>query len=181
LDQIVVEPYDPKWPICFAVERQFVESCFVTAPIAIDHIGSTAVPGLPAKPIIDILVLVNQLEAGLAAVPALEAGGYSYWRDNPDKTKLFLVKGLPPSAAKRTHHLHIYADAGERERHIVFRDLLRNDTKLRDAYAALKYDLADRFRDDREAYSNAKTDFVDRAVEAAGGSARLRPRQLPKR
>jgi GrpB-like predicted nucleotidyltransferase (UPF0157 family) len=73
--------------------------CFAEHPIVIEHIGSTAVHGLAAKPIIDVLVLVDDLAFGHTAIPALEAGGYSFWRDNPDKAKLFLVKGLPPAGS----------------------------------------------------------------------------------
>ena len=181
MDEIVVEPYDPAWPARFVDERRFVEGCFAVAPRAIEHIGSTAVPGLAAKPVIDILVLVDDLGQGLGAIAALEAGGYSYWRDNPDRTKLFLVKGLPPGATRRTHHRHIHADASELERHMVCRDALRHDDGLRDSYAAVKRDLALRFRHDRDAYSDAKTAFVDRVVAGAGGPKRRHPRPTAKR
>jgi len=181
MDAIVLEPYDPAWPQKFEVEKRFVAGCFTRPPGAIEHIGSTSVPGLAAKPIIDITVLVEDLADGLTAVPALEAGGYSFWRDNPDKSRLFLVKGLPPTAPHRTHHLHIHANPVELDRHLAFRDALRADTGLRQAYAALKRDLATRYRHDREAYSDAKTEFVDAVVAAAGGPTRPYPREMPKR
>jgi GrpB-like predicted nucleotidyltransferase (UPF0157 family) len=133
--------------------------------------GSTAVPGLPAKPVIDIIVLVDDLEQGRAAIPALEAVGYSFWADNPDKSKLFLAKGLPP-APRRTHNLHIYADADEVRRHLLFRDHLRSNTAARDAYLAVKQDLARRFRDDREAYTEGKTAFIDAIVAKLEGPSR---------
>jgi GrpB-like predicted nucleotidyltransferase (UPF0157 family) len=164
LDSIHIEPYDPLWATKFAIERDFIAACFETAPLVIEHIGSTAVRGLAAKPVIDIGVLVDELETGSAAVPMLEAGGYSYWRDNPDKSKLFLVKGLPPAAAQRTHHLHIYADPARLQRQLVFRDRLRVDRDLRDAYQALKHDLASRYANNREAYTEAKSEFIARAV-----------------
>jgi GrpB-like predicted nucleotidyltransferase (UPF0157 family) len=180
MDEIILSPYDPAWPQKFELERRFVAGCFEQPPVAIEHVGSTSIPGLTAKPIIDILVLVDDLAEGRRAVAALEAGGYSFWRDNPDKTKLFLVKGLPPTAAQRTHHLHIHADAAELARHLAFRDALRSDAGLRDAYADLKRDLAARYHHDREAYSNAKTEFVDAVVAGAGGPPRSVPRGLPK-
>lgn len=160
MDEIHLQPYDPRWPARFAAEREFLAACFSTLPLAIEHIGSTAIPGLAAKPIIDIMVLVADLADGRAAIGALEAGGYSYWRDNPDRARLFLVKGLPPSAPQRTHHLHIVADTARLERHLVFRDALRRDPARRDAYQALKTDLALRYRNDREAYTDAKDAFV---------------------
>lgn len=125
--------------------------------------GSTAVPGLAAKPVIDIIMLVSDLDQVRPSIPRLEATGYSYWRDNPDKTKLFLVKGLPP-APQRTHHLHVYADAKEFDRRIRFRDALRESASLRADYAGLKLALAERFADDREAYTAGKAEFIDRAV-----------------
>jgi GrpB-like predicted nucleotidyltransferase (UPF0157 family) len=175
MDEIIVGPYDPAWPAKFELEREFVAGCFAVPPLLIEHMGSTAVPGLPAKPVIDLIVLVNDLADGLAAVPALEAGGYSYWRDNPDKTKLFLVKGLPP-APHRTHHLHIHSNRAEIDRHLAFRDALRRDPALRDRYSALKLALARQFRHDRDAYSDAKTAFVDEVVSRTGGPRRSHPR-----
>jgi GrpB-like predicted nucleotidyltransferase (UPF0157 family) len=171
-DEIVeLHPYDPDWPAAFERERQVIAPLFPTPPRVIEHMGSTSIPGLPAKPIIDIIVLVDDLEAGRTAIPALEAAGYSFWTANPDKTKLYLVKGLPP-APRRTHHLHVYDDEREVERHLIFRDRLRTDPGARGAYLALKRDLADRFRDDREAYSSAKTAFVDELVLSSGGPKR---------
>jgi len=164
LDEIHLVPYDGEWPRKFAVERDFFATCFVAPPLRIEHIGSTAIPGLSAKPIIDIMVLVIDLDHGRAALPALEAGGYSHWRDNPDTARLFLVKGLPPSASQRTHHLHIVADPARLDRHLLFRDALRADPALRDAYQALKIDLAERYRLDREAYTDAKTGFVEQVL-----------------
>lgn len=160
MDEIHVEPYDSSWPLTFIAERAFVLGCFSTPPAAIEHIGSTAVPGLAGKPVIDILVLVDDLSLGRMAIPALEAGGYSFWRDNPDKTKLFLVKGLPP-APRRTHHLHIYADPAQLERHVAFRDRLRVDPLARRAYESLKRQLAAQYRNDREAYTEGKSAFID--------------------
>jgi GrpB-like predicted nucleotidyltransferase (UPF0157 family) len=76
--------------------------------LGIEHIGSTAVPGLSAKPIIDIAIAVRSLEEARATiVESLEALGYSHWRANPQRDRLFLVKGLPLSSPKRTHHVHV--------------------------------------------------------------------------
>jgi GrpB-like predicted nucleotidyltransferase (UPF0157 family) len=161
----------PDWPADFLRERDLIAPLFPVPPLLIEHMGSTAVPGLAAKPIIDIIVLVEDLDAGRRAIPALEATGYSFWADNPDKTRLYLVKGLPP-APHRTHHLHIHDDADEVRRHLLFRDHLRAHPEVRDAYLALKSDLADRFRHDREAYSKHKTDFVDGLLLSLGGPPR---------
>jgi GrpB-like predicted nucleotidyltransferase (UPF0157 family) len=158
-DEIHLEPYDLQWPRLYERERDAILAVLPVVPLAIEHIGSTAVPGLDAKPIIDILVLVDHLDAARPAIPALDALGYSYWRDDPDESRLYFVKGLPP-APQRTHHLHIYADPADLERHVTFRDRLRADAQVRAAYLALKRDLASRFAADREAYTNGKTSFI---------------------
>jgi GrpB-like predicted nucleotidyltransferase (UPF0157 family) len=165
---------DEDWPAAFLRERELILPLFPVPPRLIEHMGSTAIPGLPAKPIIDIIVLVDDLEAARPAIAPLEATGYSLWADNPDKSKFYLAKGLPP-APRRTHHLHIHDDEEEVLRHLVFRDHLRANPDARDAYLALKQDLATRFRDDREAYSKGKTDFVDGIVARLGGPGRHTP------
>lgn len=171
MEEVHLVAYDPDWPQDYAREAELVVSCFPQPPLRIEHMGSTAIPGLAAKPVIDLIVLVADLADGLAAVPALEATGYSYWAANPDTTKMFLVKGLPP-APQRTHHLHIYADAKPFERHIMFRDALRANPVLLARYQAIKTDLAAKHRFDREAYTNAKSAFIDEAIAALDGPAR---------
>ncbi|WP_375450263.1 GrpB family protein [uncultured Devosia sp.] len=173
-EAIELHAADPLWPAAFEAERTLILPCFAVAPLLLEHMGSTAIPGLPAKPIIDIIVLVEDLKTARAAIPALEAQGYSYWADNPDTTKLYLAKGLPP-APRRTHHLHIHDHPDEVTRHLLFRDHLRAHDDVRDRYLALKQDLAARFRTDRESYSKLKTDFIDPLILSLGGP----PRQVP--
>jgi GrpB-like predicted nucleotidyltransferase (UPF0157 family) len=177
MEPVELHPPSPDWPAAFERERQLLEPLFPDPPMLIEHMGSTSIPGLPAKPIIDIIVLVERLKAAHQAVPALEAVGYSFWRDNPDKSKLYLVKGLPP-APHRTHHLHIYDNGDEVRRHLVFRDRLRADADARQRYLTLKQELAERHRIDREAYSDAKSAFIDAIVAASGGPPRLYARQF---
>ena len=162
-DAIEIVPYDPAWPASYENEAALVLTCLDHPPLRIAHMGSTAVVGLAAKPVIDIIVLVADLDQVRPSIPTLEATGYSYWRDNPDKTKLFLVKGLPP-APQRTHHLHVYTYAKEFDRRIRFRDALRESASLRADYVGLKQGLAERFAGDREAYTAGKAEFIDRAV-----------------
>lgn len=173
-EAVEIFPYDPAWPAEFERERASVARILGENARLIEHMGSTAVPGLPAKPVIDVIVLVDDLAAARSGVPALEATGYSFWADNPDKSKLFLVRGLPP-AQRRTHHLHIYTDADEVRRHLVFRDFLRANPDAAAAYLALKQDLAARHRDDREAYTSGKQSFID-ALVAGAAPVRVTPR-----
>ena len=157
---MVVAP-DPGWPARFEIERARIAPLLPGAEI--HHIGSTAVPGLPAKPIIDVMALVDDMDA---AVPALiERGGYRY----PEATNAMLTDRrflCRPSPAARTHHLHLADDRAVLDRHLRFRDALRADAALAAAYGELKLRLAERHRRDREAYTDAKTKFIDAVARA---------------
>lgn len=161
MDEIVIVPYDPTWPARFAREAELLRQLLPAGLITrIDHFGSTAVPGLSAKPIIDMLIGVRSLaEATREAVPRLEAQGYSYWAANPRTDRMFLVKGLPPNGP-RTHHLHlIEPDHPDWER-LLFRDYLRAHPDEAARYAQRKDTLAAQYRDDREAYTAAKGVYI---------------------
>lgn len=169
MDEIELVPPNPDWPRRFAEEAARLRT-IIPEDLLIDleHIGSTAIPGMPAKPVIDILATVTDLDAASARlVGPLEAAGYAFWAENPDADRLFFVKGLPPSAPRRTHHLHIMEPGPGALRHIAFRDHLRADPADAARYAALKTGLAARFADDREAYTEAKGAFVAGILDAA--------------
>ena len=160
-DEVIIDEYDPAWPAAFDAEASRLRS--VLTPLAIEHFGSTAVPGLASKPVIDLLVVVPSLEAAPALERALATLGYDFWRDNPRKDRLFFVKGMPPRGSQRTHHVHISEPDGELVERLLFRDHMRSNPTDRDRYAALKEDLAGRYRFDREAYTEAKAPFGDRS------------------
>lgn len=162
MDDIKIEAYDPRWPARAEAEIARVRATLPAGlMLRVEHIGSTAVPGLAAKPVIDLMILARTLDdAREQAIPPLEAMGYSYWRANPDPTRLFLVKGLPPAAAQRTHHIHITGDEADLIRHCRFRDHLRVNADDARRYQELKLELAARYRSDREAYTEAKAGFV---------------------
>lgn len=125
------------------------------------HFGSTAIPGMLAKPVIDMLVTVRSLdEARAHAVVPLEALDYSYWAENPRKDRMFFVRGLPP-APDRTHHLHLTEPGGDLCTRLKFRDHIRAHPAEATRYAALKTHLAERHRTDREAYTEGKSDYVN--------------------
>jgi GrpB-like predicted nucleotidyltransferase (UPF0157 family) len=148
--------YDPAWPALYETERERLEP--LLDALEIHHIGSTAVPGLLAKPIIDIVALVDDLAAPIAA---LIYNGYQYVRvfNAAFAHRRFLCY---PTASHRTHHLHLVDDRAELERRLRFRDRLRADPALADEYAALKRALAARHPEDREAYTEAKAPFIRR-------------------
>lgn len=157
---IEIVEYDPEWPARFASERERLRP--LLPEVEVHHIGSTAVPGMPAKPVIDLMALVQDVDAPIAKL--VEQGGYQY----PEAFNATLSHRrwlCRPTAAHRTHHLHLVDDATELARHLRFRDRLRTSAALRDEYARLKRELAERIGDDREAYSEAKSAFI-RRVEA---------------
>jgi GrpB-like predicted nucleotidyltransferase (UPF0157 family) len=121
------------------------------------------VPGLAAKPIIDILIAVRSLaEAKARMIEPIRALGYIYWAENPKQDRMFFVKGMPPYGERRTHHIHITEPDGEMwQRRIPFRDYLRANPDEARRYEVLKRDLAARFPADRDAYTAAKTEYVE--------------------
>lgn len=167
MDDIELHPYDPNWPGAFDREARVLAAALSGEMLGdMHHVGSTAVPGLAAKPIIDVLMTVPDLEAARAAFPAkLDEIGYDFWAGNPDRTRSFFVKGMPPRGRARTHHLHVVQqESAVVARHIGFRDYLRAHPDEAAAYEALKRQLAAAYRHDREAYTEAKTGFVDRVL-----------------
>lgn len=155
-------PYDPSWPEKFGAERAALERAIgAWANGGIHHVGSTAVPGLEAKPIVDILVGVDSLEASRGCLGPLAELDYLYAPYRPDEMHWF----CKPHPSRRTHHLHLVPTESKRFRdELEFRDCLLADPGLADEYAALKRTLAMRFAEDREAYTEAKTDFIRRAL-----------------
>ena len=128
----------------------------------IHHVGSTAVPGLDAKPIIDILVGVESLESSRACFEPLAPLDYVYAPYLAEQMH-WLCK---PSPSARTHHLHLVPVGSRRyEEELAFRDLLRSDADAARQYAALKRTLAARYERDREAYTEAKGEFVRRTLD----------------
>ena len=175
-DEVEIVGYDPRWPDLFAAEASLLRNVLPSdAFIAIEHAGSTAIPGVAAKPIIDIFVAVPSIaDAKRTLIEPIRAIGYVYWEDNPNPERMFFVNGMPPFGARRTHHVHLCEPSSEHwSRPLLFRDYLRQHPDQARAYVELKHDLAERFRDDREGYTAAKEAFVlDIAVKARNETAR---------
>ena len=156
---IHIVPYDPEWPTVFEMERNFLRSMlapWLAGPI--EHFGSTSIPGLVAKPVIDIMAAVHDLEASRPAIPELSRVGYCYAPYRIDLIHWF----CKPSPAFRTHHLHLVPFRSQlwRDR-LAFRDLLRDRHDLATKYGALKQRLAVEYRFDRDGYTEAKSPFVE--------------------
>ena len=168
-------PYDPAWPGRFRAESERlgrVLSRWLVAPV--EHTGSTAVPGLVAKPVIDIMAPVSSLEASRDAIAAAATLGYLHAAYRDDVMHWF----CKPSPRHRTHHLHLVPHGSRTwSDRLLFRDRLRRDATLRRDYARLKRTLAATHRNDRDAYSAAKGPFIEGVLteaRAAGALARGR-------
>lgn len=169
-DYVEIVPYNPSWPSDANIEIEKLknvipENCIVD----IQHVGSTAIPGLSAKPIIDIQIAVKSLsEMKIIAIPALQKLGYEYWYDNPDFERMFFVKGLPPFGDKRTHHVHIVEPTSKHWiEKIAFRDYLISHSGAAKEYEQLKMELAQKHTFDREEYTSAKGAFVNMILKLA--------------
>jgi GrpB-like predicted nucleotidyltransferase (UPF0157 family) len=160
--------YDPSWQARFAAQQVRLDTIMERWLVGeVEHIGSTSVPGLRSKPIIDILAPVRSLLVARAAIPVLEKDGWLFWPDDPNQD--YRLWFLRPSPEARTHHLQIIQHDHPNFRALIaFRDALRRDPKAREAYSSLKEDLASKHPSDRNAYSNAKTEFVQSIIEAGG-------------
>jgi GrpB-like predicted nucleotidyltransferase (UPF0157 family) len=166
-DIINIVPYDPRWVEQFTAERHAIRDCVDAAiPLVIEHFGSTAIPGLPAKPIIDIMVGAERRHWS-AIVQALKRMAYVHWEDNPDTEREFLVKGMPPFGTRRTHHVHICEVGSPFWERLLFRDYLQSHPEDRRAYADLKNRLAVEYSEDREAYTRGKDALVAEMMNRA--------------
>jgi GrpB-like predicted nucleotidyltransferase (UPF0157 family) len=158
----------PAWADRFAEQRVAVEE-LLTPWLAgsVEHIGSTSVPGLRAKPVIDMLAPVGSLARARAAVPVLEDAGWLFWPDDPcGHYRLWLLRPRPET---RTHHLHVLEAGDPHARALLaFRDMLRADAGLRREYAGLKERLAGQHPGNRNAYTNGKAAFVENALRQRG-------------
>jgi GrpB-like predicted nucleotidyltransferase (UPF0157 family) len=165
---IQIEPYNPAWPAAFFAERELLVP--VLEPWlagSIEHVGSTAVPGLAAKPVIDIMAPVKDLESSRPALDAVQAMGYCY---APYKTDLmhWLCK---PSPDLRTHHLHLVPlNSKLWVECLAFRDILIAQPSVARSYAALKQRLAAEHRSHRERYTEEKGPFIESALRGGIGA-----------
>lgn len=162
-DPVEVVPYDPTWTEVFARWRERLTAALGPVAVRVEHIGSTAVEGLAAKPVVDIMVCVPDVEDETAFIPAIEGLGVPL-RSRETAHRYF----RPEPPQPREVQIHVWEAGSEGERmHLLFRDYLRADPTARDAYAAMKVGAARRHRDDRSAYNEAKSVHILDALEAA--------------
>ena len=186
-EDVAIVPYDPEWPRMFKDEADHLRNMLPSSIIKrIEHFGSTAVPGLPAKSIIDVLVEVSSLgEVKAEVVPILEAEGYDYfWRptigDDPPYYAWFIKRD---ANGDRTHHIHMVEADSQLWERLYFVEYLKEFPEEAKSYARLKRKLSTRFPNDRIAYTRSKTDFIvpltKKAVEYYAHKSRLPERSLP--
>ncbi|TDW71496.1 GrpB family protein [Kribbella pratensis] len=163
-----VVSYDPRWPLWFAEISTALEPYFGELPHVIEHVGSTAVPGLAAKPIIDLDIVVPSAALVPAAIERLVAAGYRHEGDAgiPGREAF----ALPPGAA-HYHHLYVVVEGNKAHRdHVLLRDHLRTNAVDRERYATRKRELAHLLTTDRTAYVAGKGELVEELIARADGS-----------
>jgi GrpB-like predicted nucleotidyltransferase (UPF0157 family) len=167
-EEVSLASYDPNWPKLFAAEAEFLRATLPNTIVKrIEHFGSTAVPGLAAKPVIDVLVEVSSLEeTKTEIVPLLESHGYDYfWRTDVKVPYPFFIKR--DSNGKRTHHIHMVEADSEWWDRLYLRDYLRIFGDDARRYENLKRNLAEKFPNDRKAYTDGKSEFIVALTERA--------------
>ncbi|RAR45867.1 GrpB family protein [Paenibacillus sp. MDMC362] len=169
---VIIEEYNPEWPKMFQEIQAILALTLGTDALSIEHVGSTSVPGLAAKPILDIDVVIESMKSLPAVIAKLETLGYNHQGDlGVEGREAFDRKDeyVPYSeeiSLKMTQHLYVcHRDCQELYRHITFRDTLINNPELVQEYASSKKELAIIFRNDRKAYTEGKSDFVQRVLK----------------
>jgi len=162
---IILADYDPGWPLLFARESARIRAALGVRAVQVEHVGSTSVPGLAAKPIIDIVLAVPDSSDEPTYVPELEAAGYVLRAREPGWFEHRMFKGPDTDI-----NLHVFtAGAAEIDRMVLFRDRLRADDADRDAYRQVKRDLAQRTWRHVQHYADAKTSIVEQIIARATG------------
>ena len=153
-----VVPYDVRWPAQYVIEAQHIRRALGNVAVAINHIGSTSVPGLSAKPVIDILVEVNGLADVDTRTPAVESLGYEAKGEFGIPGRRYFRRH--DTSGTRTHQIHAFVRGWQTERHLAFRDYLRSHPPVAQAYGILKQQLAEKYPNDMNAYMDGKDSFV---------------------
>ena len=155
--------YTPQWSELYEQEEQALREAIGQLVLDIQHVGSTAIPGIVAKPILDIAIAVPSFEEAVVCIEPMHGLGYEYRGENGIPRRHYFTKGEP-----RTHHVHMLEQENiEWKRLILFRDALRGDPALAKEYGRLKEALEEKFTSNRVAYTDGKAAFVERVVERA--------------
>lgn len=168
-DKVIVVDYDPKWPAMFEAEKAAILAGAGAWIEDIQHVGSTSVPGLAAKPIIDIMIAVYDLQMVEKCVWPITQLGYAYMGEYGLPERHFFRKPPADGWHGRTHHIHmVLKDSNQWNNQIHFRDYLRTHPEACQQYEDLKRDLVARFANDRYGYGEAKEEFIFATLRKAG-------------
>jgi len=163
---VVIVDYDPQWPALYEKERELVCRVLGHKISAIEHVGSTAVPNLCGKNIIDIMAGVNKFDEANECVSPLARIGYVDVTPQPDNAEWFYCLGKGHHSVG--YHLHLVKfNSKHWEKHIIFRDLLRRTPQVTQEYCNLKKELAAKYRTDRLGYTEAKSAFIESVLAKA--------------
>jgi len=160
--KVRLSPYNPQWKKLYEQERERVVSVIGEYILDIQHVGSTSIPGVKAKPIIDIAIGVKDLRTGRNCIKPLEGLGYEYKHDAGIKGRHFFAKG---SEKNRTHYAHVEKLNGQLwKNHILFRDYLRTHEEAVKKYNKIKERLVKKYKDDRDSYAAEKNNFIEEII-----------------
>ncbi len=156
-----LSPYRDEWPLLLESEQKIIESAIGDHVVDIQHVGSTAIQGMPAKPILDVAIAVDDFERARVCIDPLVALGYTFRGENGIPRRHYFQKGEPC-----THHVHmIEGTSVEWKKLVRFRDMLRADRSTAAHYRRLKLDLWERLPGDRKAYQAAKAAFIGKVLQ----------------
>jgi GrpB-like predicted nucleotidyltransferase (UPF0157 family) len=156
-------PHDEHWHQSYAEEKALLQNAIGEFILDIQHIGSTSLCGIAAKPILDIAIAIKDKSAGEKCIKPLEDLGYEYRGENGIVGRFYFVRGEP-----RTHHLHMLLGDGEPwKNHLLFRDYLRGNLDVAKEYDELKRNLAREYPNNRDAYLDGKNEFVEKILKSA--------------
>jgi GrpB-like predicted nucleotidyltransferase (UPF0157 family) len=161
---VVVAPYDQQWPVQYQAERARLEAVLKSVMVSSHHIGSTSVPGLVAKPVIDILLEVTDLSELDKCNWAMAASGFDARGENGIAGRRYFTKG----GERRSHQVHAF-EVGDEQivKHLAFRDYLIENPQVAEAYAELKQNAAKVCRNDIKRYQQMKNDFISHYLKLA--------------
>jgi len=167
---VQLKVYDPNWTVEFEKEKRSLLDVFGDKITAIEHIGSTSVPGLPAKPIIDIIAAIPTFDNAEDFIEPLQKLGYEYMPERMFEDRKFFPKG---PRSNRTHHLNLVLkdDVDQWRSPLLFRNYLRTHVDRRNEYARLKSLLAEKYSNNREMYTKSKNYFIKRILSIASNQS----------
>ena len=158
-------PYRAEWKQLYEEEAARLSSVLGDKVLRVEHVGSTAIDGIDAKPLIDMMAAVESLDEARDLVPVLEGMGYEHRGNGGVEGRIFLAKG---PRSRRTHHLSLTEITSDHwQRSILFRDYLRAHPEVAEEYGELKRELARKYPEDRESYTAGKDRFIEQVIESA--------------